>query len=153
EALQTHGFAQGVDLLVAYGLRNSTWELVVRAAELFTVRFQSIESTDVQFKEVSAVPNFMDRITQCYDFLSEKNLDVKPDLDFLLRLVVQRSIGLFDRKDAVLILDHVKDPIAYESFIQLCMERGQKKLAGDMYLRYRVLPVSRVRIFILRSML
>lgn len=108
------------------------------------------------FPTLAAMANFEARVKELYKHL-EQDSDNLPQrtamVDSFLRHVARSSLTLFRPSDAVFILDRAKDPYSYERYIILNAEQQRKRLAGDLYRKYRRLPGVRVADTVLRAMI
>ncbi|KAK4134218.1 TPR-like protein [Trichocladium antarcticum] len=108
------------------------------------------------YPTLAAMPNFQAQMTELYQSL-ENDPDTMPQrtalADSLLVHLAKHSLGLFQPSDAVFILDRAKDPRAYERYILMSAEQERKRLASDLYRKYRALPDVRVAESVLRVMI
>jgi len=74
-------------------------------------------------------------------------------LDSFLGHVLRYSMDLFGPSDAVFMLGRAKDPELYELYIIRSAEQERKRLASDLYRKYRQLPQTRVSDAVLRVMI
>ena len=158
EALNLKGMSQGLDLLMAYAFRTSSWVFAFGLWDMFRKKFEMGLPTPTNFEATAAVPEFSDKLFQFYNYVdkragSDDLQRLREQADALLTYISTNTVAHFKPSDAVSVLDRVGTYKEYEEFIVLCMERGQKNLAGRMYWRYRKLPNVRVRVFVLRHML
>ena len=116
---------------------------------------QSIGST-VTYPTLAAMPNFQAQMAELYRSFKD-DPDSMPQrtalADSLLLHIAKHSLSLFQPADAVFILDRANDPRAYERYILLSAEQERKRLASDLYRKYRALPDVRVADSVLRVMI
>lgn len=158
EAMDLKGFSQGLDLLLAYALRVSSWSFALEIWGMFRRKFNAGLPSPTSFEWTAAVPDLSNKLSRLYDYVDTQidpdgSRDLTHEVNDILTYISTDTLAPFRPADAVSILDRVGTYSKYEEFIDLCMERGQKKLAGRMYWRYRKLPDVRIRVFVLRHML
>ncbi|KXX79790.1 Protein Rf1, mitochondrial [Madurella mycetomatis] len=108
------------------------------------------------YPSLARVENFTAKVKQLYEAVANDRGSVAHrigQIDTFLCHLARHSLDLFRPSDAVFILDRAKDPQAYERYIILTMEAGRKRLAGELYWKYRALPGVRVADFVLRAMI
>ncbi|KAL2260693.1 hypothetical protein VTK26DRAFT_5225 [Humicola hyalothermophila] len=88
---------------------------------------------------------------------AEEDADRFPERQTLvysfIKFLTTYSLELFQPPDAIFLIDRAKDPRAYEQYILLSVEQDRKKMAIDLYKRYRVLPGVRVPDSVLRALM
>ncbi|GAB1319011.1 CoxI translation protein CYA5 [Madurella fahalii] len=117
---------------------------------------QATEQCTRGYPTLAKVGNFTAKVKQLYEALErdpESMAHRTGQVDAFLSHLARHSLDLFRPSDAVFILDRAKDPHSYERYITLTVEGGRKRLAGELYWKYRALPGVRVADFILRAMI
>ncbi|KAK1771342.1 hypothetical protein QBC33DRAFT_615593 [Phialemonium atrogriseum] len=158
QAMDLRGMVQGLDLMLAYAFKVSSWTFALETWAIFRKEFPTELPTPINFEAATAIPNFSVKLSELYNYVQRQTSPgdprgLKEQVDALLTYISTDSLGQFKPPDAVSILDRVGTYREYEEFINICMERGQKRLAARMYWRYRRLPNVRIRVFVLRHML
>ena len=181
DALKRKGLHQGLDDIMAHAFTTSSWQLALDIWKSFT-SFKDSENLTVEFQALATVPGFQDKLAEFVEFVApkvpatkakkpSKNKSAKiktpaepeptpnptlaadtPIADFV-RVLATKSLRLFSPTDAVVLLRHAADPLAYEAFIKLAVEQGKTRTAAEAYKKYRQLPKAEVRIWVLRAML
>ncbi|KAG7287825.1 hypothetical protein NEMBOFW57_007341 [Staphylotrichum longicolle] len=108
------------------------------------------------YPALAATTNFEAKVRELYKYL-ENDPESLPELtalvDSFLRHLIRHSLDLFRPSDVVFMLDRAKDPHTYERYIIINAEQGRKRLAGDLYRKYRSLPDALVASSVLRAMI
>lgn len=108
------------------------------------------------FPTLAAATDFEAKVKEMYKFL-ENNPETLSErtalVDSFLRHLVRHSLELFRASDVVFMLHRAEDPRSYERFIISSAEQDRKRLAGDLYRKYRALPGVRVDESVLRVMI
>ena len=181
DALKKRGFHQGLDDVMAHAFNTSSWQLALDIWKQFTT-FKDHEKFTVEFHALATVPGFRDKLAEFVEFVAPKVPEPKakkppknksaktktpaepeptpkptlavytPIADFV-RVLAAKSLHLFSPVDAVVLLRHAADPLAYEAFIKLAVEQGKTRAAAEAYKKYRQLPNVKVRVWVLRTML
>ncbi|KAL2158944.1 hypothetical protein VTH06DRAFT_2974 [Thermothelomyces fergusii] len=105
---------------------------------------------------LGATTNFEAKVKELYKYL-ERDPESLPQrtalVDSFLKHMVRHSPHSFRPSDVVFMLDKTGDPQSYERFIIFNAEQDQKRLASDLYKKYRALPGLRVPESVLRVMI
>ncbi|KAK4152788.1 hypothetical protein C8A00DRAFT_34511 [Chaetomidium leptoderma] len=124
-----------------------------------TTADQSLEPPPVDelgFPTLAATADFEAKVKEMYRFL-ENDPDRLPQrtalVDSFLKHIVRHSLSLFRASDIVFMLHRAADPHTYERFIILNAEQDRKRLASDLYKKYRRLPGVRVADSVLRVLI
>ncbi|KAH6856514.1 hypothetical protein B0I37DRAFT_77470 [Chaetomium sp. MPI-CAGE-AT-0009] len=108
------------------------------------------------FPTLAATTDFEAKVKELYKFL-ENNPETMSQrtalVDSFLRHLVRHSLELFRASDVVFMLHRAEDPRSYERFIVSSAEKDRKRLATDLYRKYRALPGVRVDESVLRVMI
>ncbi|KAK0722303.1 hypothetical protein B0T26DRAFT_623116, partial [Lasiosphaeria miniovina] len=153
---------RGLDILLAHGLKEQLWSLV--HAALLIWRTAAIPGADHQtmtFERVATVPSFPERIQDLYSWSGSR---ARPDLDYFMRLLTNKSMPLFEQSSAVFILERLRHGckstsdyervyVPYASYIIHCAEKGHKKLAARLYRQYRAFPGMSITSGVFRAMI
>ncbi|KAL2267709.1 hypothetical protein VTJ83DRAFT_4986 [Remersonia thermophila] len=95
------------------------------------------------------------KLKEMYEYL-ESDPETKKETtalaDSFLRHVVRSSMDLFSVPVVVFMLHRSRDPESYARFIVVNIEQDRKRVARDLYRKYRVLPNVRVAGPVLRAM-
>lgn len=108
------------------------------------------------FPTLAATADFEGKVKELYKFL-ENNPETMSErtalVDAFLRHLVRHSLELFRASDVVFMLHRAEDPRSYERYIISSAEQDRKRLAGDLYRKYRALPGVRVDESVLKVMI
>ncbi|KAK3688478.1 hypothetical protein B0T22DRAFT_459519 [Podospora appendiculata] len=154
-AIQQRGLINLLDDMLAHYFKISAWDMVRKTMKAYSTLPPGSPST-VKLPQLAATPFFLFKLGKCYRSQKMAGEEVPPDaneLDLLLKLVATNSLALFEVHDAIAILRRAQDATAYETFIRLCVDQRNTKLASQMYKKYRMLSDVRVHKAILRLML
>ncbi|KAK4235928.1 hypothetical protein C8A03DRAFT_17375 [Achaetomium macrosporum] len=102
----------------------------------------------ISYPTLAATENFEAKVRELYSFLENdpERIGKRTALvDSFLKHIVRHSLHLFRPSDVIFMLDRAKDPLSYERYIILNAEQGRKRLASDLYKKYRALP-DKVRV-------
>jgi pentatricopeptide repeat-containing protein PET309 len=108
------------------------------------------------YSTLAATANFEAKVNELYQFLESdpETLQQRTALvDSFLRHIVRSSMHLFQPSDVVFMLHRAPDPRSYERYIIFNVEQGHKKLASDLFRKYRALPGVRMAVSVLRVMI
>ncbi|AEO66783.1 bb318115-c458-4b4c-aa70-a66c17a99a95 [Thermothielavioides terrestris] len=108
------------------------------------------------YPALAAMGNFEEKAKELYKFLENdpETLSQRTALvDSFLRHIVWHSMELFQPSDVVFMLDRAQDPRCYERYIILIAGQQRKRLASDLYRKYRSLPGVVVSDSVLRVMI
>ncbi|KAL2141019.1 hypothetical protein VTI28DRAFT_2949 [Corynascus sepedonium] len=117
---------------------------------------ESLPAGGLGYPTLAATTNFEAKVKELYQYLENdpESLSQRTALvDSFLRHVVKYALHSFRTSDVVFMLHHAGDPCSYERFIIFNAEQGRKRLASDLYHKYRALPGVRVADSVLRVML
>ncbi|KAK3294742.1 uncharacterized protein B0H64DRAFT_401450 [Chaetomium fimeti] len=108
------------------------------------------------FPTLAATADFEAKVKELYKFL-ENNPETMSQrtalVDSFLKHLVRHSLELFRASDVVFMLHRAEDPRSYERFIISSAEQDRKRLATDLYRKYRALPGVRVDESVLRVLI
>jgi len=108
------------------------------------------------YPALATTAKFEAKVRELYQYLEndpERLSERTALVDSFLKHLIRHSMDLFRPSDVVFMLDRAKDPHTYERFIIINAEQGRKRLAGDLYRKYRSLPDVLVAISVLRVMI
>jgi pentatricopeptide repeat-containing protein PET309 len=107
------------------------------------------------YPALAATADFEAKLQELYKFLENDPESISERtalVDSFLRHLVRHSLDLFRPSDVVFMLHRAADPPSYERFIISSVEQDRKRLASDLYKKYRTLPGVRVADSVLRVM-
>ncbi|KAK4042839.1 hypothetical protein C8A01DRAFT_33089 [Parachaetomium inaequale] len=108
------------------------------------------------YPTLAATADLEAKLQELYKFLEndpESTSQRTALVDAFLRHLVRHSLDLFQPSDVVFMLHRAADPPSYERFIVSSVEQDRKRLASDLYKKYRTLPGVRVADSVLRVMI
>ncbi|KAL2189782.1 TPR-like protein [Thermothelomyces heterothallicus CBS 203.75] len=108
------------------------------------------------YPTLAATTNFEAKVKELYKYLENEPESLRQRtalVDSFLKHVVRYSLHSFRPSDVVFMLHKTGDPRSYERFIIFNAEQDQKRLANDLYRKYRALPGVRVAESVLRVMI
>ncbi|KLU81794.1 hypothetical protein MAPG_00875, partial [Magnaporthiopsis poae ATCC 64411] len=111
--------------------------------------------SQVDIDEIGSTPDLLERLGQLYVFVHQGTDSPRAQaaLGPLLSGAVSWFLGRFTPETAMAVVKHYGNPLLYEQFIRLAVERGQKALATYAYFLYRELPGVKIRVPIMHLMI
>ncbi|KAL1874921.1 hypothetical protein VTK73DRAFT_10401 [Phialemonium thermophilum] len=157
-ALGSMGFVRGLDMLLAYAFKTSSWRLVIEVWDLILKKFDNKMPAPQKFKETAEVPQLSAKVAALYEYAKAETdasaaRMVEDRLDRLLSYISTENLRVLEASDAASILERVGRAPQLEKLIAICIEQGKKNLAVQLYHKYRLLPNVKIRVFVLRQMI
>ncbi|KAL1842180.1 hypothetical protein VTJ49DRAFT_5867 [Mycothermus thermophilus] len=159
QAVQTHGEPEA-DTTPSQTTRsgptpNSQEELASSADDRISTEIADGQVTALGYPLLAATSELGAKLKELYEIL-ESDPETKKETtalaDSFLRHVVRNSMELFSVPVVVFMLHRSRDPESYARFIVTNIEQDRKRVARDLYRKYRVLPNVRVAGSVLRAM-
>ncbi|EJT77862.1 hypothetical protein GGTG_02965 [Gaeumannomyces tritici R3-111a-1] len=116
---------------------------------------RKLKLDQVDIDEIGSTPDLLEKLSQLYVFVHQgtESPRTKAALGPLLSGAVSWFLSRFPAETAMAVVKHYGNPLLYEQFIRLTVNRGQKALATYAYFLYRELPGVKIRIPIIHLMI
>ncbi len=169
----------GFDLLVADALKTSSWDLLPELWASYKEKNGRSRAEDRQLKAVTLLKGLRNRLQRFSDYVDrcsetgtedndsrrDENLDISPDerlgklphehieaLQKARRFIVEVSLNHLDPADTLPLVQALKNPVVYEDFIRIAINKKRSDIAARAYTIYRRLSHFRPRTSTLMSM-